>query len=121
MTQTEQILECEIRLLEAMKSSDIKVLDELIHDNLIFNLPTGQTITKSMDIENYRSGNMSIQDISTSDYIIVSIETITTVAVTMSLKARYANQIIEGNFRYLRVWKLFDKSWKIIAGSGFLI
>jgi len=55
MTQDEQIIECEKRLLEALKNGDIQVLHELLHDNLIFNIPTGQTITKEMDIENHRS------------------------------------------------------------------
>lgn len=117
----EQIIECEKRLLEAMKSGDIQVLDELIHDNLIFNIPTGQTITKEMDIDNYRSGLMTIYDISTSDQTIKTTENISTVVVTVDLKAKYAEQIIEGKFRYLRVWKLSDHSWKVIAGSGFQI
>ncbi len=121
MTQEEQIIECENRLLEAIKSGDINVLDELLHDNLIFNIPTGQTITKTMDIENYRSGVMTVYDISTTDRIILIIDNISTVAVTVHLKAKYADQIIDGKFRYLRVWKLFDRSWKIFAGSGFQI
>jgi hypothetical protein len=121
MRQGEQILECEKRLLEAMKNSDIQVLDELLHDSLIFNIPTGQTITKSMDIENYRLGNMIVSEISATDQIINFIDDTSTVAVTLYLKARYGEQIIDGKFRYLRVWKLFGSSWKIIAGSGFPI
>lgn len=121
MTQDKQIIECEKRLLEALKTGDIKVLDELLHENLIFNIPTGQTITKEMDIENYRSGIFTVSEILTTDQIIKSIDDISTVAVTLYLKAKYADQIIDGKFRYLRVWKLFDNSWKVIAGSGFQI
>jgi ketosteroid isomerase-like protein len=119
MTQDEQINECEKRLMEALKIGDIKVLDELLHDNLIFNIPTGQTITKSMDIENYRSGIMKVSEIVATDQIINTIDNISTVAVTLQLEAKYAGQIIEGKFRYLRVWKLVENSWKVIAGSGF--
>ena len=121
MTQDEQIIEYEKRLLDAVKTCNIQVLDELLHDNLIFNIPTGQTITKEMDIENYRSGIMTVYDISTSDQTINTIENISTVVVTVHLKAKYADQIIDGKFRYLRVWKLFNNSWKVIAGSGFQI
>ncbi len=121
MTQEEQIIVCENRLFEAMKMGDTEVLDELIHDSLIFNIPTGQTITKTMDLENYRSGILTVYDISATDQVIRTIENISTVAVTIHLKAKYANQIIEGKFRYLRVWKIINNSWKIIAGSGVQI
>ncbi|KIX20220.1 hypothetical protein SY27_13845 [Flavobacterium sp. 316] len=121
MTKEKQIIECENRLLKAMISGDIKILDELLHDSLIFNIPTGQTITKEMDIENYRSGIITVYDILATDQTIKIIENIATVAVTFHLKAKYADQIIDGKFRYLRVWKLFDTSWKIIAGSGIQI
>lgn len=121
MTQDEQIFECEKRLLEALKTGDIQVLDELLHNNLIFNIPTGQTINKEMDIENYRSGIMTVYDISTSDQIINTVENVSTIVVTVYLKAKYADQIIDGKFRYLRVWKLTDNAWKVIAGSGVQI
>lgn len=121
MTQDEQIIDCEKRLLEALKTGDIQVLDELLHDDLLFNIPTGQTITKEMDIENYRSGIMTVYDISASDRTIKTNENMSTVVVTVCLKAKYADQIIDGKFRYLRVWKLTDYSWKVIAGSGVQI
>jgi ketosteroid isomerase-like protein len=121
MTSEEQIIDCENRLLSAIKNGDINTLDELFHDGLIFNIPTGQTITKEMDIENYRSGFMTVYDILATDQIIKTIENISTVVITIHLKAKYADKIIDGKFRYLQVWKQFNNSWKIIAGSGFQI
>jgi hypothetical protein len=104
-----------------LKTGDTKVLDELLHDNLIFNIPTGQTITKAMDIGNYQSGILTVSEILAADHIIKSVGDISTVAVTLQLKGKYADQTIDGKYRYLRVWKLFDNSWKVIAGSGFQI
>ncbi|MDI9257901.1 nuclear transport factor 2 family protein [Flavobacterium sedimenticola] len=121
MKQYEQIVECENKLLEAIKTGDIKVLDELLHENLIFNIPTGHTITKEMDIQNYRSGIMTVSEILPSEQIIQITGNISTVAVTVHLKAKYADQVIDGKFRYLRVWQFFDNHWKVIAGSGFQI
>ena len=117
----QDIIDCENRLLDAIRNGDINTLDELLHESLIFNIPTGQTITKEMDIENYRSGIMCVYDISTTDQTIKTVDNISTVVVTIHLKAKYADQIIDGKFRYLRIWKLFNNSWKIIAGSGFQI
>lgn len=121
MTQQEEIVICESRLSDAIRNGDINALDELLHDSLIFTIPTGQTINKEIDLENYRSGVMTIYDISTTDQTIKTIENIWTVVATIHLKAKYNDQIIDGRFRYLRVWKLFNNSWKVIAGSGFQI
>lgn len=121
MTQDQQIIECEKKLLGALKTGDIAVLDELLHDNLIFTIPTGQTITKAMDIENYRSGILTVSEVVATDQIIKSVGEISTVAMTLHLKAKYADQIVDGKFRYLRVWKFVDNSWKVIAGSGFQV
>ncbi len=46
----EQILQLEQRLLEAIKTSDVEVLDQLLHDDLLFIAPNSQTITKEMDL-----------------------------------------------------------------------
>lgn len=121
MTQDEQIIECEKRLLEGIRNGDVRVLDELLYENLIFNIPNGQTITKEIDIENYRSGIFTVYEILTINQIINSIDDFSTVSMTVYLKAKYADQIVDGKFKYLRVWKLFDNSWKVIAGSGFQI
>ena len=117
----QDIIDSEKRLLEAILNGDINILDQLLHESLIFNIPTGQTITKEMDIENYRSGIMSVYNISTTDQIINTLGDISTVVVSVHLKAKYADQIIDGKFRYLRVWKQFNNSWKVIAGSGVQI
>lgn len=118
MTQIEQILQCEKKLTEAMKTNDTKALDELLYDNLVFIIPTGQIITKAMDMENYRLGRMTISEIVADDPIINTINDISTVTVTMLLKGKYDSQTIDGKYKYLRVWKLFDNSWKVITGSA---
>ena len=118
MTQIEQILQCEKKLTEAMKTNDTKALDELLFDNLVFIIPTGQLITKAMDMENYRLGRMKISEIVAEDPIINTIDDISTVTVTIHLKGKYDGQKIDGKYKYLRVWKLFDNSLKVIAGSS---
>ncbi len=114
----EKIIECEKKLLNALENNNISTLEELLHDDLIFNIPTGQTITKQMDIENLKSGVLVIESITPRDQIINIIEDTATVAVTLALKANYSGNKIDNDFRYLRVWKLCNESWKVIAGSG---
>jgi hypothetical protein len=121
MTNKEQIIDCEKKLLLALKYSNINVLDELLHDDLVFTIPTGQTLTKSKEMENYQSGVMTVSEIWASDQIIQSFGDTITVGVTIYLKGKFEAQIIDGKYRYLRVWKLFENTWKVIAGSGVSI
>jgi len=114
----QKVLEAEQELLEAMKKSDVEILDQLLHDDLLFVLPSGDVITKQMDLETHRSGNLTLQEITSS---IDSINQIgDTVVVTLSSKivGKMLEQNFEGNFRYIRVWKMFDGQLKVIAGSG---
>lgn len=112
-----KVVNAEIELLTAVKNTDIAVLENLLHDDLLFNLPDGNTITKEFDLETYRSGKMKIESIEASDQIINLIEETAVVAVTISLKGTYDTTAINGVFRYIRVWKKSDENLKVIAGS----
>lgn len=121
MNIKDQIVENENRLSKAMLESDITVLDELLHNDLLFNIPNGMTVTKNMDLDNYRSGSMIVSSVLSSDQIIKVINDTAVVAVTLVLNGKYGEQTLDGKYRYLRVWKLFDDSWKVIAGSCVLL
>ncbi len=112
-----QIVASEKDLLEAMKTSNAELLDKLLHDDLLFNGPTGETATKAMDLNNYRSGNINLHTVESSDLMLRMIGDNAVVAVTVEIQGSYLGQEIDGKFRYLRVWKLFGDNWKVIAGS----
>ncbi|OIV43372.1 nuclear transport factor 2 family protein [Flavobacterium johnsoniae] len=111
------IVTAEIELLTAVKNADIDVLEKILHDDLLFNLPDGQTITKEFDLNTYRSGIMKIDSLEASDQIINIIGDTAVVAVTISLKGAYAGTPVNGVFKYIRVWKKFENNLKVIAGS----
>ncbi|WP_291152569.1 nuclear transport factor 2 family protein [Flavobacterium sp. UBA7680] len=111
------IVNAEIELLTAIKNADVAVLEQILHDDLLFNLPTGETITKEFDLNSYRSGKMKIDSLEASDQIINIIGDSAVVAVSISLKGTYDNNPINGVFKYIRVWKQFDDNLKVIAGS----
>ncbi len=111
------IVNAEIELLTAIKNADVSVLEQILHDDLLFNLPTGETITKEFDLNSYRSGKMKIDFLEASDQIINIIGDSAVVAVSVSLKGTYDNNPINGVFKYIRVWKQFDDNLKVIAGS----
>lgn len=113
----EQILAAEARLVAAMKASDADALDALLHDGLLFNGPTGETATKTMDLANYRSGGVKLSVVEPSDYTLSAIDDDVIVAVTVRLEGDYLGQRVVGRFRYLRVWKRYGESWRVIGGS----
>ena len=51
----EDVTEVENKLFLAQLKSNVDVLDQLLHDNLIALTPTGQTLTKEMDLDAHRS------------------------------------------------------------------
>ena len=113
----QKILEKEKQLLEAMKKSDIEILDQLLHEDLLFVLPSGEVITKKMDLETHKSGNLVLDEITSSIDSIKQIGENVVVTLSTKLAGKMLEQNFEGNFRYLRVWKMFDDQLKVIAGS----
>jgi len=113
-----EIKASEAKLIDAIRRADADALASLLHDNLLFNLPSGETKTKAFDLETYRSGKMVVNSIAATDLEINAIDAQTAVvAVTVALNAKWYDNVVDGNFRYLRVWKAFDGDWKVIAGS----
>ncbi|BAZ37487.1 hypothetical protein NIES4101_36580 [Calothrix sp. NIES-4101] len=112
-----QVIANEKKLLEAMKSNNFELLDQLLHDDLLFNGPDGKTVTKAIDMANYRSGNINLHTVESSDLILNAINDNIVVAVTVEIQGNYLGQEINGKFRYLRVWQRFENNWQVIAGS----
>lgn len=120
-TEKVEISACEQQLIEAMRQHDVDTLESLLHDDLLFVIPTGQVVTKQMDLENYRSGNLVISDIITHDQQVSLVADNAVVSVVLNLKGAYLDQPIDGMFRYIRTWKRFNEQWKVIAGAGMQI
>ncbi len=118
MENKKQIEECEKKLLDAFGSKDLKTIDKLIHDHALFVYPNGLPVTKEMVMENYRSGNSAFSTIIPSDQIINLFEDTAVVSLNLELKGNYHEQLVSAEFRYIRVWKLFNGNWKVITVSG---
>ena len=116
-TLEEAIVAREQALLRAITTNDVASLDDLLHDDLLFNGPDGQTGTKALDLANYRSGGIQLRRADASDRLVSAIGDDVVVAVTVALEGSYLGVRVDGSYRYLRVWKQFDGAWRVIAGS----
>lgn len=113
----EDIVEAENRLFAAQLVSNVDILDQLLHDDLIAVAPTGQIVTKQMDLDTHRAKTMIIEDASTEiNDIKITGDTALSI-VTMTAKGETMGTPIAGKFRYFRVWKRFDGILKVIGAS----
>lgn len=113
----ENVVEAENKLFSAQLVSNVDLLDQLLHDDLVAVAPTGQILTKEMDLNSHRAKTMIIEDASTEiNDIRITGDTALSI-VTMTAKGKMMGTPLEGRFRYFRVWKRFDDTLKVIGAS----
>lgn len=110
------IIEHEDKLRNAMLSSNIELLDELIDDDLIFVNHFGQILTKEMDIEAHRSGMLNFSDIKVLDQKSRLLNQLAITVTRVSLKGTVGSNLIEDEMCYTRVWQETEGKIKIISG-----
>lgn len=121
MNTKNEIIKLENKLLEAIKISDVETLDHLLHNDLLFVTPQGQTVTKQMDLDAHRSGLMVVIDMQSTIDQINLIGNSAVVTVIYKTKGIMMGNPIEGNFKYIRIWNLFDDGFKVIGGSCMMV
>jgi ketosteroid isomerase-like protein len=113
----EEIIKLEYQLIEAIKTSDTNFIENVLHDDLLFIAPNGQVITKEMDLSSHRAGQMLVEELipQFEDFKIVGDTAIS--VVVYDTKGRMLGNPISGKFRYIRNWKIFSDSVKVISGA----
>ena len=70
---------------------------------MLFINQNGQSIAKSMDLQDLRSGTLKIDQLTISDRQIRLLDEVAVVSVLQHLQGCYQHQSFEGTFRYSRV------------------
>ena len=115
---TQHIQTLENRLIEAMKTGNVRELGVLIADDLIFTAHNGMLFTKQDDINAHTEGNIKIFEINTSEQRISIVDDVAIVSVLMEMSGSFFGSTEVGFFRFMRVWKLMNENWKIIAAQS---
>lgn len=115
------ILESEHGLIEAICKSDIPYLTRILHDDLLFIIPNGQTITKQMDLDSHRRGDMVVESLTPTFEEIRILGDLATVIVVYDTKGSMLGNPIQGKFRYIRMWKEHGDGPKVIGGACFML
>lgn len=115
------ILAQEEKLYSAIKDGNINLLDELLHQDLLFIVPSGEVITKKIDLDTYRDGKLKISELLPTAENLNIIDDVAVVTVIMEIKGEFDQVPFEAKYRYIRFWKQFDDGLKVIGGSGIAI
>ncbi|MEX2234072.1 MAG: nuclear transport factor 2 family protein [Cyclobacteriaceae bacterium] len=105
MITNDTVMLHEKMLLEVVKASDVETLDQLVHDDLLFHVPCGDVITKKMDLDSHRAGNMVVEDITATNYVVTIIGDVSVVSlvleakgsIKMETKGKIFNQRMDGS------------------------
>jgi ketosteroid isomerase-like protein len=115
MNQTTiETLEEELR--QAMLSSDVSVLDELIADDLVFTMHTGLVVNKQYDLEAHRSGLFRFTKVETGDRQIHAYGDCVVVTLKAEIAGTHSGQAFSEAYRFTRVWVQRQNRWQIVAG-----
>lgn len=115
----EEILHLEARLRAAQLTADVRALDALIAEDLLFAGPDGALATKAMDLAAHASGSIRFQQ---HEPEALQVRRVGVDCAVASLRARLvvvvAGAEVSGTFRYTRVWaREADRQWRVVAGQ----
>ena len=112
------IVACEARIRAAQLAADVAALDALIADELLFTGPDGQLGTKAQDLEAHGSGLVRFRRHEPEE---LRKRRVGADVVVTALRARMAVEVagtlVEGTYRYTRVWaREGDGAWRVVGG-----
>ena len=113
-----EIVALEARIRAAQLDADVTALDALIADELLFTGPDGQLGTKAQDLEAHQSGVVRFRIHEPEELRIRRIgDDIAVTALRARLAVEVAGRLVEGTYRYTRVWAREDgRTWRVVAG-----
>ncbi|HEV7593477.1 MAG TPA: nuclear transport factor 2 family protein [Gemmatimonadaceae bacterium] len=97
--------ECESALRQAQLAGDVRELDRLVDDALVFTGPNGAVYGKKDDLDAHRRGLVRITRLDPSEERIQHFGNIAVVSVRMEMSGTFEGETFAGPFRYTRVWR----------------
>lgn len=108
----------EDRLKQAVISSNVYALEEMLADDVVFIDPSGRRLTKAEDIEVYRRGLVSVARYEVIDRQFRSFGDVAVVHSIISIAGRALGISFDGQYHYTRVWHLQQGRWQVIAAQA---
>lgn len=113
-----EIVAREAEIRAAQLGADVAALDRLIADELLFTGPDGSVGTRAQDLEAHRSGVVRFRAHEPEELRIRRVGAdVAVAALRARLRVEVAGQLVEGTFRYTRVWaREGGGPWRVVGG-----
>jgi len=113
-----EIIECEARIRDAQLNADVSALDRLIADELLFTGPDGRIGTKAEDLDAHATGAVRFRAHQPEELRIRRVgANVAIVALRARLTVEVGGAMVDGTFRYTRIWAREDgSSWRVVGG-----
>jgi ketosteroid isomerase-like protein len=113
-----ELVALEARLRRAQLDADVGALDGLIAESLLFTGPDGALATKAQDLEAHRTGVVRVRRHEPEELRVRRVGADVAVsALRARLAVEVAGALVEGTFRYTRVWaREGGGAWQVVGG-----
>jgi ketosteroid isomerase-like protein len=113
-----EIVTLEAQIRAAQLTSDVAALNILISEKLLFTGHDGYLGSKAQDLEAHRSGFFRFKTHEPVELRVSWLRPDVAVSSLLAnLRVEVAGSLIEGTFRYTRVWASEDDGvWRVVAG-----
>jgi ketosteroid isomerase-like protein len=118
---TGDLIQLEHRFNDALVRADLKTIEEIEADDLIFTDATGAVTSKADEMESLNSGDVKFESIQMTDTRIQDFGDIAVVTGRLVEKAQHKNADISGTYRFTDVWAKRKGKWEHVAGQETLV
>jgi ketosteroid isomerase-like protein len=118
-TPDDEIVTLEAELRAAQLAADVRALDRLIADELLFAGPDGQLGTKAQDLEAHGSGVVRFRAHEPEELRVRRVgKDVAIASLRARLSVEVGGHLVGGTYRYTRVWAREDgRTWRVVGGQ----
>jgi ketosteroid isomerase-like protein len=115
------LIALENRFNEALVRADLKTIEGIEADDLIFTDASGTVTTKDDELQSIRSGDAKFESIKIDDTRLQDFGNLAVVTGRLVEKALYKSAYISGTYRFTDVWAKPKGKWVHVAGQQTLV
>ena len=115
------LIQLESRFNDALVRADVKTIEEIEADDLIFTHATGTVTSKPDEMQSLKSGDFKFESIRMTDTRVQDFGDVAVVVGKLVEKLQCKNADISGTYRFTDVWAKRKGKWEHVAGQENLV